>query len=106
MPCVKKDTTTRKTSNNRRRTQPITNVYSFNLLDLDSKMYVAYGTSLKSEKQAFDRAMKMLKYMDVEMKSVRLDKYYSSSSYVTKFGDAKVYIIEAVQQLTFYTKSA
>jgi len=28
-------------------------VYSFNLLDLDLKMYAAYGTSFKSEKQAF-----------------------------------------------------
>ena len=68
-------------------------VYSFNLLDLDSKMYVAYGTSLKSEKQAFDKAMNMLKCMDIEIKSVRLDKYYSSSSYVTQFGDSKVYVI-------------
>ena len=68
-------------------------VYSFSLLDLDSKMYVAFGTSLKSEKQAFDRAMKMLKYSDVEIKSIRLDKYYSLPSYVDKFEDAKVYII-------------
>ncbi len=68
-------------------------VYSFNLLDLDSKMYVAYGTSCKSEKQAFERAMKMLDHIDVEMKSVRLDKYYSFPSYVDKFRDTKVYII-------------
>jgi transposase len=56
-------------------------------------MYVAYGTSSKSENQAFERAMKMLKYMDVKIKSMRLDKYYSSSSYVTKFDDTKVYVI-------------
>ncbi|NMG83831.1 MAG: hypothetical protein GIS02_06505 [Methanosarcinales archaeon] len=60
-------------------------VYSFKMLDLESKMYVAYGMSLKSEKQAFDRAMKMLEYIDVEMKSVRLDRYYSFPSYVDKF---------------------
>ena len=60
-------------------------VYSFNLLDLDSRRYAAYGTSFKSEKQAFDRAMKMLEYIDVEMKSVRLDRYYSFPSYVDKF---------------------
>ncbi|CAD6494432.1 MAG: hypothetical protein LAKADJCE_00761 [Candidatus Argoarchaeum ethanivorans] len=32
-------------------------VYSFKLLDLESKMYVAYGMSTKSEKEAFDRTL-------------------------------------------------
>ncbi len=68
-------------------------VYSFKLLDLKSKMYVASGMSLKSEKEAFDRAMEMIKKMDVKINSIRLDKYYSFSSYVDKFGDAKVYVI-------------
>lgn len=68
-------------------------VYSFRLLDLESKMYVAYGMSLKSEKEAFDRAMEMLKGIDIEIDSVRLDKYYSFPSYVDKFGEAKVYVI-------------
>jgi transposase len=68
-------------------------VYSFRLMDLESKMYVAFGMSMKSEKEAFDKAMEMLKQIDVEIKSVRLDKYYSSSSYVDRFGKAKVYII-------------
>ena len=56
-------------------------------------MYVAFGMSLKSEKEAFDRAMEMLKQIDVEIQSVRLDKYYSSPSYVDRFGKAKVYVI-------------
>jgi transposase len=68
-------------------------VYSFKLLDLKSKMYVAFGMSLKSEKEAFDRAMEMIKKIDVKIDSIRLDKYYSFSSYVDKFGDAKVYVI-------------
>jgi len=68
-------------------------VYSFKMLDLDSKMYVAYGMSLKSEKKAFDRAMEMLNKVDIEIESVRLDKYYSLPSYVDRFGEAKVYII-------------
>jgi len=49
--------------------------------------------SLKSEKEAFDRAMEMLKHIDVEIDSVRLDKYYSLPSYVDRFGKAKVYVI-------------
>src|SRR5659263_705667 len=62
-------------------------------MDLESKMYVAFGMSLKSEKEAFDKAMEMLKHIDIEIESVRLDKYYSSSSYVDRFGKAKVYVI-------------
>lgn len=68
-------------------------VYSFKLLDLKSKMYVAFGMSLKSEKEAFDRAMEMIKKIDVQIDSIRLDKYYSFSSYIDKFGEAKVYVI-------------
>ncbi|MFA4955741.1 MAG: ISNCY family transposase [Candidatus Methanoperedens sp.] len=67
--------------------------YSFKLMDLESKMYVAIGMSLKSEKEAFDKAMEMLKHIDIEIESVRLDKYYSSPSYVDRFGKAKVYVI-------------
>jgi len=68
-------------------------VFKFALLDLNTFMYIAYGTSLKSEKEAFDRAMEMLKTLDITIKSVRLDKYYSQPSYVDRFPDAKVYII-------------
>lgn len=68
-------------------------VYSFKLLDLKSKMYVAYGMSSRSEKEAFGRAMEMLSDMDVGIESVRLDRYYSFPSYVDRFVDAKVYII-------------
>ncbi|MDY6953555.1 MAG: hypothetical protein SWE60_18760, partial [Thermodesulfobacteriota bacterium] len=39
---------------------------SFKMLDLESKMYLAYGTSLKSEKQAFDRAMEKLNDIDIK----------------------------------------
>lgn len=68
-------------------------VYSFQMLDLESKMYLAYGVSFKSEKQAFERALKMLREIDVEMESVRLDRYYSFPSYVDRFGKTKVYLI-------------
>lgn len=67
--------------------------YSFKFMDLKTQMYIAYGTSLKSEKEAFDRAHEMCKSIDIKLKSVRLDKYYSYPSYVDKFGDTKVYII-------------
>jgi len=71
-------------------------VFSFMLMDLKTKMYVCYGTSFKSEKEAFEKAMQMLKKLDIEIQSVRLDKYYSCRSYVDKFSNSKVYIIPKI----------
>ena len=63
------------------------------MLDLKTRMYIAYGMSFKSEKEAFDNAMNMLKDTSTEIISIRLDKYYSLPSYVNRFENAKVYII-------------
>ena len=53
-------------------------------------MKMAFGSSMKSEKE--DRAMMMLSHMDVD--TARLDRYYSESSYVSRFAsDRTVYII-------------
>jgi transposase len=68
-------------------------VYKFALMDLKTKMYVCYGSSLKSEKEAFGKAMQMLHNIDVEISSIRLDRYYSFPSYVNQFKESKVYII-------------
>src|SRR3989344_6147149 len=68
-------------------------VYNFALMDLESKMYVCFGSSLKSEKEAFDKAMRMLQIIDVKIKSIRLDRYYSCPVYVNQFKEAKVYVI-------------
>jgi transposase len=67
--------------------------YSFRLMDLSTKMYLAYGSSMKSEKEAYDRAMRMLSTIDVTLASVRLDRYYSTPGYVDAFGDARVFVI-------------
>ncbi len=69
--------------------------YSFRLMDLPTRMYLAYGSSLKSEKEAFDRAMKMLSRIDgVTLGSVRLDRYYGTLGYLDLFGrETKVCII-------------
>jgi len=68
-------------------------VYQFALMDLENKMYVCYGSSLKSEKEAFDKAIQMLQDIDVKIKSIRLDRYYSCPIYVNLFKGSKVYII-------------
>ncbi|MEM3261308.1 MAG: hypothetical protein QXW72_02840 [Conexivisphaerales archaeon] len=67
--------------------------YTFGLMDLKTRMYLAHGSSLKPEKEAFDRAMEMLPGIDVALSSVRLDRYYSYPTYVDAFGASTVYVI-------------
>ena len=72
--------------------------YSFKLLDLNSKMYIAFGMSMKSEKQAFNQAKEMLNKinsgLNINLNSIRLDKYYSNSKTVSTFDEnTKVYVI-------------
>ena len=67
--------------------------YSFSIMDLETRMYVAFGSSMKSEREAYDRAMNLLPSTGIEMDSIRLDRYYSSPSYMDKLGDTKVFVI-------------
>ena len=71
-------------------------VYSFAIIDIKTRMYVAYGTSLKSEKEAFLSASRMLERLDIKIKSLRLDRYFQQF-YVKlieeKFGKVRFYII-------------
>jgi transposase len=62
-------------------------------MDLETKMYVCYGSSLISEKKAFDKAMEMLSKIDITINSIRLDRYYSFPCYVNQFKNSKVFII-------------
>ena len=67
--------------------------YSFALMDLRSRLYIAFGSSMKSEREAYDRAMDFLAIMGIHMDSIRLDRYYSSPSYMDKLGGTKVFVI-------------
>ena len=49
-------------------------------MDLESRLYIAFGSSMKSEREAYDRAIKLLSSIHVDMDSIRLDRYYSSPS--------------------------
>ena len=62
-------------------------------MDLDTRMYIAFGSSMKSEREAYHRAMKLLPSTGIEMDSIRLDRYYSSSSYMDELGKTKVFVI-------------
>ena len=72
-------------------------VYSFNLMDIKTRMYIGCGTSFKSEKDAFHKASEMIRKTGVKINSLRLDKYYSNKGDVTLcqelFGNAKMYLI-------------
>jgi len=68
-------------------------VYKFALMDLDSKMYVCYGSSLKSEKDAYFKAMRMLSDGDICIRSIRLDRYYSNPKDVNSYRGCKIYFI-------------
>lgn len=72
-------------------------VYSFAIIDIKSRMYISYGTSLKSEKEAFLNAVEMLRTIDIQIRSLRLDRYFSGEYYVNLFieqiGDVKFFIV-------------
>lgn len=72
-------------------------VYSFALMDIKERMYIGYGTSCKSEKAAFEKALQIAKKMGIDVKSLRLDKYYSAEAYVNicqeNLGKVKMFII-------------
>jgi transposase len=71
-------------------------IYSFRLMDLETRMYIAYGTGLKSEQEAFFKAMMMVGSVGIQ--SIRLDRYYSCQKYLSFFEalfgkDIDVYLI-------------
>jgi len=67
--------------------------YKFSLLDLKTKMYICFGTSLISEAKAFHKAIEMLNETGIKIKSIRLDRYYSFPCYAKLFSGARFYVI-------------
>ncbi len=67
--------------------------YSFTLLDLDEKMYVGFGSSMRSERDAYNKAREMMGKLGIKMRTVRLDRYYSGQSTLTQFSGTKFYFI-------------
>lgn len=51
------------------------------------------GSSMKSELKAYNRSMKFLSSIGIELNSVRLCRYYLSISYMDRLGDTKVFVI-------------
>jgi len=61
--------------------------YVFRLLDLQTGMYIGYGYSNKSEKEAFEKAVEFVKKHGIPFNKVRLDKYYSTKKDLKKLGE-------------------
>jgi len=72
-------------------------IYSFALMDIKTRLYIGYGTSFKSEKEAFLNALQITKETSVKVDSLRLDKYYSGEYYVDicqkELGKVKMFLI-------------
>jgi transposase len=73
-------------------------IYSFKIQDTASQMYIASGTSRISEKKAFDGSLEMKDEMmddiEITLRSISLDRYYSYPSYVDRFDEnTTVYVI-------------
>jgi transposase len=72
-------------------------LFSFTLMDVDTRIYIAYGCSFKSEKDAFNKAYDMLLNLNINLNSIRLDRYYSGKNLVkklcTQYNGIKVYLI-------------
>ena len=69
-------------------------VYSFALMDLSTRMYVGYAVSVRSEMDAYHKALEMIGKMRLDLKSVRLDKYYSGQSILEDFNEnTRIFLI-------------
>lgn len=72
-------------------------LYSFALMDIRTRMYIGYGCSFKSEKEAYKDAINMIDQSKIQIKSIRLDKYFSNQKDVKElnehFRNLKCYFI-------------
>lgn len=72
-------------------------IYSFALMDIKTRMYIGYGTSFKSEKEAFVNALQIAKETKITIDSLRLDRYYSAEAYVEfcqeNLGKVKMFLV-------------
>ncbi|CAD7770832.1 hypothetical protein AIOGIFDO_00908 [Candidatus Methanoperedenaceae archaeon GB37] len=63
-------------------------------------MHVGLGYSNRSEKDAFNKAIKMLKEIGVKTNSISLDKYYSTKKTLKLSGkETAVYVISKEESI-------
>ena len=69
-------------------------VCSFALMDPNTRMYIGYAVSTKSEKDGYMKALAMITILRIDLESVRLDSYYSGQSILDDFAvNTRIFII-------------
>jgi len=61
-------------------------LYSLRIIDIETSMYAGVGFSEISEMDAYNKAIKLMEKIGVEIDSIALDKYYSSRKVIEQFG--------------------
>ena len=56
-------------------------------MDLSTGMYIGFAVSMKSEKDAYMKALDMIAGLRIDLESVRLDRYYSGQSILDDFSE-------------------
>ena len=56
-------------------------------MDLNTRLYIGYAVSLRSENDAYRKAIEMIGKMRIDLKSIRLDRYYSGQSILDDFSE-------------------
>ena len=64
-----------------------------NMMVLETRLYIAFGSSMKSDGETYKRGTDLPAIIGMLMDSFRLDKYYSSPSYMDKLAGTKVFVI-------------
>ena len=68
--------------------------WAFAFLDLGTNMYVGYGSGMRSEKEAFNNAKRMMDGLGIKIDTARLDMYYTNQSITEEFDDdTKIFIL-------------
>ena len=63
-------------------------------MDLNTRTYIGYAVSLRSEKDAYRKAIEMIAKMRIDLESIRLDRYYSGQSILDDFSEnTRIFII-------------
>ena len=63
-------------------------------MDLNTRLYIGYAVSLRSENDAYRKAIEMIGKMRIDLKSIRLDRYYSGQSILDDFSEnTRIFII-------------
>ena len=68
-------------------------VYSFAITDIIPRLYISFGSNMRSEREYYDKAINLLASLGKEVVSMTLDRYYLSTSYVDRLVRTNVFII-------------